>query len=133
MESSAATKSSLMTDCKLSAPVAFPILTNACSCPSSQKNSLIVPADLPSAFLRSATVLPNDPTVLFQEVGGPAALLLALTFFLQDEITRHDVTTSGLFVLIMAVCDPDAAPVAIGGAIDSMDPCKQRPSCHHFR
>lgn len=26
--------------------------------------------------------------------------------------------------MIMAVCDPSAAPVAVEGSIDSLDPCK---------
>lgn len=27
--------------------------------------------------------------------------------------------------MLMAVCNPDVAPMAVHGTIDSMDPCKQ--------
>lgn len=44
-------------------------------CPNSQKNSLIVPGDLPSAFLRSTFVSPDEPAVLFQGVGFQIGLI----------------------------------------------------------
>eukprot|EP00981_Chlorochromonas_danica_P008784 scaffold2312_cov165-Ochromonas_danica.AAC.24 len=77
-------------------------------CSEGQKNSLIFPPTLPQAFLRSTVVKPDEPSSLFPV----------------DDITRHEVKSSGLYILVMGVCNPQAAPVVISGAIDSMDPCK---------
>ncbi len=42
----------------------------------------------------------------------------------QLEVDHHDISKSGLYVLFMAVCNPDGAPVKLEGSIDSLDPCE---------
>lgn len=42
----------------------------------------------------------------------------------QNEVARHDIAESGIYVLVMAMCDPESLPVVVDGAIESVDPCK---------
>lgn len=75
-------------------------------CTRGQLNRLIVPDDLPGAFIRSVLVKTDESTNLFGE----------------NEISRHKIKKSGLYVLMMALCDPTAFPVVIKGEIESLDP-----------
>jgi len=38
--------------------------------------------------------------------------------------SRHDISKSGIYVMIMAMCDETSLPVVIDGFIESIDPCK---------
>lgn len=48
---------------------------------------------------------------------------------LQMDVNHHDISKSGLYVLFMALCDPDASPVMLDGSVDSLDPCKYNLHC----
>ena len=42
----------------------------------------------------------------------------------QGGISKHDIQTSGIYVLLMAMCDANALPVVLDGDIESIDPCE---------
>jgi hypothetical protein len=49
---------------------------------------------------------------------------ITVHYLAQNGITRHDIEESGIYVLVMAMCDPESLPVVVDGAIESLDPCK---------
>jgi len=75
-------------------------------CIAVNRNKLIIPDQLPSAFLRSTVVKPEGTYQLTE-----------------GDVSKHDISKSGIIVMIMALCDPSANPVVIDGAIESMEPC----------
>ncbi len=44
----------------------------------------------------------------------------------EDEISHHDIQSSGLYVIIFALCDGQAKPVYLDGDIDSIGKMKSR-------
>lgn len=67
------------------------------------KGSLYVPRELPNSFLRTLKVIPNEPTQV-------------------SELAHHDISSSGLYVILMSLCDSTSRPVVIDGSIESIDP-----------
>lgn len=72
--------------------------------------SLIIPPDLPSSYARKIVVSTTT------------------TYIVQDSISRHDISTTGVIVVFMAVCDPYALSVVVDGSIDSLDPYGYLPA-----
>jgi len=74
-------------------------------CDVANLHKLIIPQNLPGAFLRSTLVKTDEPSELTQ-----------------DGISRHEIQASGEYVLLMAACDDGAMPVMISGTLESVDP-----------
>lgn len=84
-------------------------LVNRCNrCSNERKNRLIIPKSLPGHYLSSVTVAPDAEPVAVEE----------------DKLTEHHIKASGLYVLLMAQCTIEAAPLYLEGSIQSLDPCK---------
>jgi len=75
-------------------------------CTADQVGKLILPADIPEAFLRTLTVPAGRETSLEEDGVAP----------------HHDIVKSGIYILLMSNCDAASFPVKISGQIVSMDP-----------
>lgn len=76
------------------------------SCTSEQEGLLLVPSNLPNAFMRTISLEPDVTTRLHDD----------------GAVSHHEITESGIYILLMANCDENAAPIIIDGTIDSLDP-----------
>jgi len=79
-------------------------VVEAGGCSANGLNKLIIPTNLPGPFLRSTTVKSGSGSNLIEGA------------------SRHDISKSGIYVMIMAMCDETSLPVVIDGFIESIDP-----------
>jgi len=79
-------------------------VVEAGGCSTRNLNKLIVPPTLPGAFLRSVSV------PAYGEANENTGL------------SKDDITKSGIYVLIMAMCNPESLPVSVSGSIESIEP-----------
>eukprot|EP00596_Hydrurales_sp_CCMP1899_P000534 CAMPEP_0119040878 /NCGR_PEP_ID=MMETSP1177-20130426/10928_1 /TAXON_ID=2985 /ORGANISM="Ochromonas sp, Strain CCMP1899" /LENGTH=530 /DNA_ID=CAMNT_0007006361 /DNA_START=43 /DNA_END=1635 /DNA_ORIENTATION=- len=87
-------------------------MVTAGDCFPEQMNKLIVPLELPGAFLRSVAVVSGVPKTLSED----------------GTVAHHEISKSGVYVLFMGICDPKSAPVSISGSINSLDPYGYLPA-----
>lgn len=91
---------------------------------------MIVPSGLSGGTVYSAQVKADgsaDPNEVRAAITHSLRLRVCAhtaIFYVQMRVSHHDITNSGLYVLLMAVCDPEASPVAVDGSVDSLDPCE---------
>jgi hypothetical protein len=81
-------------------------------CKGESLNSLIIPKDLPQATIQSF-LLHSGETIKFAH---------------DSNINHHDISESGMYVILMASCDPSSQPIYLNGAIDSLDPYGYLPA-----
>ena len=87
-------------------------MAGAGECFQEQVGKLLVPADIPGAFMRSVKV-PYGKQVSLEEEGA---------------VAHHDISKSGIYILFMGNCDAASFPVKIHGRIESMDPYGYLPA-----
>lgn len=87
-------------------------MVEAGDCLPEQEGDLILPADLPNAFARAIPLSPNKEIRLHDD----------------GAVAHHDIATSGLYILLMTVCQPNASPVTIDGSVESLDPYGYLPA-----
>jgi len=81
-------------------------------CRESERNKLIVPINLPGAYVVNVELAANTP----QKIGDTPI------------VTHHDIQKSGVYIIIFASCDEDAAPILLNGTIESLDPYGYLPA-----
>lgn len=87
-------------------------MVDADTCFPEQLGDFILPSDVPGAFVRSIELAPNQEVRLHDD----------------NAVAHHDIVSSGLYVLLMTVCEPDASPVIIEGSVESLDPYGYLPA-----
>ena len=75
-------------------------------CFKEQVGRLLVPTEIPGAFMRSVKIPAGKPISLEQD----------------GTVAHHDITKSGVYILFFGNCDAGSFPVKIHGRIESMDP-----------
>ena len=81
-------------------------------CGQAQIGRMIVPPDIPGAFIRSVKI-PAGKTLSLEDDGS---------------VAHHDISKSGIYILFMGNCDAASFPVRIHGKIESMDPYGYLPA-----
>eukprot|EP01038_Epipyxis_sp_PR26KG_P008195 gene8195-11085_t len=84
-------------------------LVAAGQCMSNKLGNLIVPTDLSGAILRSTKITAKSDYDVIEE-------------------GKTNIKHSGLYVILVAVCDENAAPVSLDGIIESVDPYGYLPA-----
>ena len=87
-------------------------MVDADTCFPEQLGDLILPSDVPNAFVRSIELAPNQEVRLHDD----------------NAVAHHDILSSGLYILLMTVCEPNASPVIIEGSVESLDPYGYLPA-----
>ena len=87
-------------------------MVEARTCDTEQLGSLLIPSSLPGAFVRSITVAADTEITLHGE----------------GAISHLEISSSGLYILLMATCEENAGTVTINGKIDSLDPYGYLPA-----
>lgn len=82
------------------------VAANKCS--ASEEGSLFVPHSLPDAYKIRTEVTSDKPADLKDS----------------KSVSRLEIKTTGLYILLFAVCDANSSPVVLDGRIDSLDPCE---------
>ena len=85
---------------------------NSGLCHFEQLNTLIVPVNLPGAFLQTFTIQ-NGETTKFSH---------------DPTITHHDIKETGMYILLMGNCGASSSNVLMSGQIESMDPYGYLPA-----
>ena len=81
-------------------------------CRENDLNKLIVPVNLPGAYLEHVDLAANVP-VKFDQL---------------PMLSHHDIAETGVYILVLASCNPTAAPVMLNGRIESVDPYGYLPA-----
>jgi len=81
-------------------------------CNPEQLDHFIFPPDLPHAFARSIELAPNKEVRLHDD----------------GAVAHHEMVSSGLYILLMTVCEPSASPVIMEGSVESLDPYGYLPA-----
>ena len=87
-------------------------MVNAGACSPEQLDDFILPSNVPGAFVRSIELAPNRQVQLHDD----------------GAVAHHDILSSGLYILLMTVCQPNASPVVIEGSVESLDPYGYLPA-----
>lgn len=74
---------------------------------------LIIPSDLPNAYMRSLTIKPDVPVAMWED---------------DKAVTHHEIQETGLYILFMAECNPSSTPITVNGKIESLDPYGYLPA-----
>lgn len=82
------------------------------SCLPEQLDSLLLSPEIPNAFMRSLDLSPNRE-IRLHDNGG---------------VANYPISSSGLYILIMILCEPNASPVTIQGSVESLDPYGYLPA-----